>query len=211
VGLSELAAKTVDDVLVPLHRHRVAEMGVDPSGLFEHYNRHLDVGVLATDHVRRVAQIVVDALPAFESYHVIRAGLGELAFVLATMGIRTVAHEANVRRFGAMLAGHQALTAVAPDIARLVTLSSETMGDLPHGSCTLGIAYHLVGFPLAEDDRTLDTISRYRALLIEPRTFLRLRLTPREQAAGVDLVRRSGFTLTRDFLDAGVVYCARPD
>ncbi|HTE35073.1 MAG TPA: hypothetical protein VK630_00890 [Reyranella sp.] len=87
------------------------------------------------------------------------------------MGMRTVACEANVRRFGATRAGYQALTAVAPHIARLVTLSSETTGDLPHGNCDLGIACHLVGFSLAEDDRMLDAISRYRALLIEPRTF----------------------------------------
>ena len=83
--------------------------------------------------------------------------------------------EANVRRFGAMLAGHRTLVAIAPHIVRLVTLSSETTGDLPHGNCTLGIAYHLVGFPLAENDRTLDAISRCRELLIEPRTPLRLR------------------------------------
>ena len=110
-----------------------------------------------------------------------------------------------------MLAGHRTLVAIAPHIVRLVTLSSETTGDLPHGNCTLGIAYHLVGFPLAENDRTFDAISRCRELLIEPRTLLRLGPTPSEQAAGVDLVRRRGFTLTRDFFDAGVVFCARPD
>ena len=184
-------------------------MGVDPSGYFEHDNRLLDAGEFTTSHVRRVDQIVVDALPAFESYHVIRRRFGELAFVLATIGMRTVACDANVRRFGAMLAGHPTL--IAPHVARLVTLSCETTGDLPHGNCTLGIAHHLVGFPLAEDDRTLDAISRYRALLIETRTLLRLRPTPSEQAAGVDLARRRGFTLTRDFFDAGVVFCARPD
>ena len=66
-----------------------------------------------------------------------------------------------------MLAGHRTLVAIAPHIVRLVTLSSETTGDLPHGNCTLGIAYHLVGFPLAENDWTFDAISRCRELLIE--------------------------------------------
>lgn len=211
VGPSELAAKAVDDVLIPLHRQRVADMGIDPSGLFEHYNRYLDAGAFATDNIRRVAQVIAEDLPDFESYHVLRAGLGELAFVLAAMGMRTVACEANARRFGAMLAGHRALAAVAPRVARLVALRCETIAEVPDGNCALGIAYHLVGFPLAEDGRTLDTISRYRALLIEPRTFLRLRPTPGEQAAGIDLVRRRGFTLTRDFLGAGVIYCARPE
>ena len=63
--------------------------------------------------------------------------------------------------------GHRTLVAIAPHLVRLVALSSETTGDLPHGNCTLGIAYHLVGFPLAENDRTLDAISRCRELLIE--------------------------------------------
>lgn len=208
---SELAAKSVDDVLLPLHRRRVAEMGVDPSGLFEHYNRYLEAGVFATERVRRVAQIVVDDLPPFESYHIIRAGLGELAFVLAAMGIRTIAYEANVRRFAALQAGHRAMAAVAPHVAELVVPRCDAIGEVRDGNRTLGIAHHMVGFSMAEEGGMLDALSRYHALLIEPRTFLRLRPTASEQADGVGVVRRRGFTLTRDFPDAGAVYCARPD
>jgi hypothetical protein len=207
---SELAVKLVDDILVPLHQRRVAEMGIDRSGLFEHYKLQLDSAEIATGQVRRIARIVVEALPLFESYHVLRAGLGELAFTLAAMGLKTVACEANSWRYDAILAGHKALVAFDPAIARRVTPNIELVPKLPTGNSILGIACHLIGFSADEEGSILQQLARYRALLVEPRTFLRVRATDGEQAAAVDALRRQGFTLTRDFPEAGVVYCAKP-
>lgn len=209
-ALSELAAKLVDDTLIPLHRQRVAEMGIDASGLSDYYGRLLHAGAIAAHPIGRIAEIAVGTLPALEGCHVLRAGLGELAFVLALMGVPTVACEANVLRFEALCAGYRALTAVAPNMGELLALNPEAMGDRPPGNRLLGVAYHLVGVALAEEDRVLDAISHYRALLIEPRTFLRLRPTPSDRAAALDLVRRRGFSLMREFPEAGVVFCARP-
>ena len=206
------AAARVDSSLVPLHQRRVADLGVDGSGLFDHYKRLLDTERIAGSLGTGVlAQMIVQSLPRFDGYHVLRAGLGELAFVLATMGLRVQGCEPNGRRFGAVEAGLQSLAESAPEIADRISISRETIPAAPSGDRTLCVANHLIGFAADEEEGALAALSAYGALLIEPRIFLRSRPTIDEQEDVVHVLRQRGFTFTRHFPRLGIVYCAKPE
>ena len=206
-----IVADRLDRILVPLHQRRVAELGVDPSGLFDHYKQILDDGRIAARRgVSDLAHMIVQTLPHFDSYHVLRAGLGELAFVLAGMGLKVLACEAITQRFGAVEAGIRDLTESAPDVAQRVTAIYEAIPEAVPGKGVLCIAHHLMGFSAEQEDDALALLSRYDAILIEPRIFLRLRQTLEEQEAAVEALRSRGFTSIREFSGLGVVYCAKP-
>ena len=204
------ATDRVDGILRQLHQRRVDELGADSSGLFDHYKRLLDAGRIAGASVSALAQIV-QSLPQFDTYHVLRAGLGELAFVLAAMGLRTVAYESNSQRFDAVEAGLRELTETAPDIAERLAIGRDGIPVAPPGNNVLCIATHVMGYSAENEENALAELSCYGALLIEPRIFLRLRRTLEEQEAAVEAVRRRGFTVIREFSRLGVVYCAKPE
>ncbi|MBY0320968.1 MAG: hypothetical protein K2X72_19760 [Reyranella sp.] len=205
------AAERVDGILMPLHGRRVMELGVDPSGLFDHYKAILDGGHIANRRgVSDLAHVIGQSLPRFDAYHVLRSGLGELAFVLSAMGLRVLACEANTQRFAAVEAGVQALEREAPEIAQQIAALHEAVPSAPPGDNVLCIAHHLMGFSADQEDAVLALLSRYDAVLIEPRLFLHLRPTIAEQDEAVEAIRRRGFTFIREFSGLGVVYCAKP-
>ena len=102
---------------------RVAQSDIERSGLYTYYKVRMDRRELVNQHDASVAEIILRLLPRFDSYYVIRAGLGELAFVLADMGLSTVASDPDTYRFEAIGAGKEHLrqTRGWPD-DRLTTL-----------------------------------------------------------------------------------------
>ena len=201
-------ALRVDSNLLPLHRQRAADLGVDESGLLEHYKTRVDLGAIATrSDVMNVVETIERSLPAFDSYHVLRAGLGEIAFLLSALGKRVVAYEANVSRFAAIEAGLEVLKVAAPDIVKHFSVMSEVVPDAHPG--VLGVANHLVGIYAHQEEDVLTRLSRYSALLIEPRVFLRPRPSMEEQDEIVEELRRRGFLTIHKFPNVGLVYCAK--
>lgn len=207
-----VAADRIDRILVPLHSRRVTELGVDGSGLFDHYKRLLDSGCIAGSMGNSAfAQMIVQSLPRFDDYHVLRAGLGEFAFVLAAMGLRVRACEANGQRFGAVEAGLQSLAENAPELAERLSISSDSIPAVPSGGRILCIANHLTGFRADQEESALDSLSGYTAILIQPRIFLRLRESIDEREDVLQALRLRGFTFIRHYASLGIAYCAKSE
>ena len=204
------AAAQIDAIMVPLHQRRVAELGVDDSGLFEHYKRILDSGHIA-DRVADLALMIGQSLPRFDKYLVLRSGLGELAFVFAAMGLEVMACEANARRFTAVEASLRALLESDPGTARRVSALLETVPAIEADGSVLCVAHQLMGISPDQEGATLERLSQFDAVLIEPRIFLRLRESLEEQEDAVELLRCRGFTQIRSFRRLGLVYCAKAD
>ena len=78
-------AKSINDQLVRFADARLAERGLSESGLYEHYKRLLDQRDLVAPRIP-AAQAICEFLPRFGRYVVLRAGLGELGFVIAAAG-----------------------------------------------------------------------------------------------------------------------------
>jgi hypothetical protein len=207
-----LAAETIErvnSVLVPLHRCRVEELGIDKSGLYDHYKYRLDRAEIADPGVAALARLIVGILPPFDSYHVLRAGLGELAFVLAALGLHAAAFDQDTNRFAAIAAGLEAFAET--ELAGLITIGNNYIPEVTDRNKTLAIAHHLINHAPRTEEDALAALARYRAVLIEPRIFLRMRAAVEQREEVIDQFRARGFSIVREFPQSGLVYCARPD
>lgn len=204
------AAERINDALIQLHQKRVAAMGVDASGLYAHYKGLMDTRQIAGSTIGDLANLVANLLPQFGRYDVLRAGLGELAFVLAAMGLRAAGFDQNPLRFAAMVAGLEKLSDEDPELARRLTIGRAGIPDVPEQGRVLAIVHHLIGFTPAQEEQILTQLSAYDALLIDPRIFLYLRDSEQEREALLETMRSRGFSQIREYPKLGVVFCAKP-
>lgn len=206
----KLVALKVNTLLCELHRSRVNELGVDASGLYDHYHRRLNKNEIVDPTVAPLARAIVRILPEFETYHVLRAGLGELAFVLAAMGLRTVACDVNTGRFKAIQAGFEGLCTDLPIIRSRLGIRHVAIPSVDPGNRTLGIAKAFIGFRPADEEKALISLAQYDALLVQPSAFLWQRTSADEQHEAIASLRRLGFTTVRELPEFGMVYCSKP-
>lgn len=204
------ATSRTNNMLIELHRMRVDQMGVDKSGLYAHYKGLLDDGRLADQQISSLANLIVNLLPRFDSYHVLRAGLGELALVLASAGRQVVGFDQNPGRFAAMTAGLEALCDSEPEAGRRFAVGRAAIPYVEKSNRTLAIAHHLIGYKPEQEEAVLDELGSYAAVLIDPRIFLFARKSQEEQEAMIETMRSRGFTQIREFPTLGVAYCAKP-
>lgn len=203
------AAARVNASLVELHRPRLA-LGVNESGLYVHYKQLLEQGTIVGRDIGELVDSVINKLPRFDRYHVLRAGLGEIGFVLASLGLPTVAFDSNDRRIEAMRAGLDRLGGDDPAIARWLTIREGAIpGEALDGN-VLGLATHLIGFAPEQEDEALSRLGNYGALLIRPQSFLFSRPSEDEQADLMAKLERRGFSTVRP-VGRGVLYVAKPE
>jgi hypothetical protein len=193
-------AKRIDVELVDLHRGRLAALGISGSGLYPHYKGLVERGSLVGERERAVLDLVAAYLPSYDAYGVLRAGLGELALLLAAMGSKVIAFEPEPNRLSAIEAGRAHLEArglLAPGaLAILPTLTPEgPLNGLVLG-IGLGVAHVLdeaAAAPLMERMRF------FEALLIDLRAFLRIREDPADKLLATEGLRAMGFERRRDY------------
>jgi hypothetical protein len=206
---SRLAAQ-VNAALIALHRARLDAMGPRESGLEAHYVRLLERNLLVGEREKTTLRLIDDYLPAYDVYAVMRAGLGELALLLAASGRAVIAFEPDRRRRAAIEDGRARLETMGLAPARALTvidaltppaeLSGRVLGvglDVAHVASEAAVAPHLV------------RMSAFAALLIEPRLFLRRRESLADQALAAQSLRAIGFEDRRDFPGAALSWFDR--
>lgn len=197
-------AARINDSLVKLHEERLSALGPDESGLYAHYERLLDSKAIVGRDIVTIVERVLDELPEFDQYHVLRAGLGEFGFLVSALGLPTVAVDPDLRRFGAMQAGLDSLGHEYPVIARCLTMQNRVLPSPPFEGRVLAFATHFIGCPPKDEDKVLDQLESYAALLIRPNIFMFPRASESEQAALMAKLAARGFTevkpITREVL-----------
>jgi hypothetical protein len=204
VAPDELAADELADrlnrVLLALHRGRLHELGVVESGLGPHYQTVLGLEMLVGLREERTLDLLLQDLPAYDAYAVMRAGLGELAVLIAASGRRTIAFEPNAARRGAIEAGRIHLEEaglLAPGVLSVV--GTLTPREALEGR-VLGVGLDVVQFiDEAAAAPHLERLATFEALLIVPRTFLRLRSDAQEQEQLARSLVDLGFDGRRDY------------
>lgn len=205
-----VAAKELNDLLIPFHVERVRELGTDDSGLYDHYKALLDTGRIIGVVEPQIAELVDRMLPRFDSYYVIRAGLGELAAILADLGLRINAYDPTYTRVQAMDSGMKYLSEKRKWPADRLTVNQGVVPE-PGIGRTLCIAYHaLFGFLEIEDETLPAKFERYDAILFEPRMLGRVRQNMVEQDALIEGFRMAGFSHVQHFRNLELVFCAKP-
>ncbi len=115
--MEEPADMRLNAALVSLHRRRSADEGTDASGLYALYQTLVDMEQLVGRREWTVADFIENEMPAYDLYVVFRAGLGELALLIAMSGRRVIASEPHPLRRRAIGAGRIELE--RPDFAGL--------------------------------------------------------------------------------------------
>ena len=196
--------------LCALHAARVAELGIAGSGLFEHYDRLLQRRALIGPREIEAADAIDRFVPSHDFYVVLRAGLGELAFLLAAAGRRVIACEPHARRRAAIEAGLEALQDVGLVQPGDVTVSDRLIPDRVPGGSMMAVALDAAQYKTeAEAAPSLEALALFDGLLIDPRLFLCLRASAEARDELLDRLRREGFDLQRRYPAEGLVWCAR--
>ena len=195
------APDRINSELITLHETRLAELGTSASGLFAHYEALLARRELITTRDRAALALIEWHIPDFDAYAVMRAGLGELAFLLAASGRKVVAHEPNAMRRSAIEAGLAHLRAVGLIKRGMLSISAElTPSHHLHGR-VLGVGLDVSEF--RDEDHAAPHLERaagFTSLLIDPRLFLRLREGLDEQDKLLSELGRRGFGGRREYL-----------
>ncbi len=207
----ERLIQAVNTILVELHRKRVAQRGPDASGLFSHYAALLEKGALLRVDEIEAFRLVREVLPAYGEYVVLRAGLGELAFLLGGAGLRVAACEPNAARFEALKEGMAHLVDSKIVERQAFRIVFDFLADGFQDHPVLGVATDFVfDLPLEKDANFCRQLGQLDGLLINPRLFIRLRETPSERQAVNDFLRSLGFTEAREYERQQMVHFVRP-
>jgi hypothetical protein len=203
-------AERINAELVALHAGRLAALGTVESGLYSHYERLIDQAALIGTRERAALTLIERHLPEYGAYAVIRAGLGEMAFLIAASGRRVTAYEPSARRRQAIEAGLDHL-----QMAGLIEPGAMTLVDAltPVARMTgrvLGVA--LDASEVRDDAAAAPHLSRaggLAGLLIDPRRFIRLRQTIPEQESLLRDLEAMGFDGRRDYCDDRLIWLHR--
>ena len=203
-------AERINAELVAAHRPRLARLGETDSGLYSHYARLLEQNALVGPRDRTALALIEDHLPDYDAYAVIRAGLGELAFLIAAGGRRVIACEPSARRRGAIEDGLEELQARGLIEPGRVTIVDTLMPAEPLSGRVLGVAVD--ASEVRDDAAAAPHIARATAfdgLLIDPRLFIRQRDDPADQAALIERLGGLGFTHRRDYFADRMTWLGR--
>jgi hypothetical protein len=197
-------------LLTVVHRERLDRFGVDESGLHAHYALLLERRQVLGAREVIVADLVLRFLPEHEAYHVLRAGLGEVAFLLAAFGRKTSVFDPFQQRIAALTAGADYLKDCGFPIAEGFEIHQATVPDVAPGNRTLAVATQLlITASPKEEEEILQRLEAYEAIVFNPMSLVRVREEPGETGNLLDRFMRAGFSIVRDYPFANVVYCAK--
>jgi hypothetical protein len=151
---------------------------------------------------RNIVELIASSLPKYDSYSILRGGIGELALLVAATGRTASTYEPHPGRRAAIEAGIVHLEKVGLLRAGALSVVETDEPEFPSKGRTLGVGLDTI-FIFDGDERAATAIMRrmrsLNALLIDLRSFLRLPEGPAEQdAAAGDLVSM-GFKIRQDF------------
>jgi hypothetical protein len=179
--------------------------------LFSHYAALVRGGAILRIDEIQAFKLVREALPLYAGYAVLRAGLGELAFLINGAGLPVTACEPNAARVEALKAGLGQLVTSKMVDGKIFTIAPGFLPDRVDVRPLLGVATDFVfDLPLEQDQAFCRGLRQFDGLLINPRLFIRLREQPSEQRALTAFLQSLGFAEARKFPIEQMVYFARP-
>jgi hypothetical protein len=200
-------ADRVDAELVSLHRRRLEALGLEASGLYAHYRARLDQNSLIGSRERFAFDLIDAFLPPYAAYAVMRAGVGELALLLAASGRTVIAYEPNPNRRVAIEAGAAHLEDAGLLAPGLLTTVATLTPERPLERGVLGVGLDVSQFRTeASAAPHLENARRFEGLLIDLRTFVRVRESFADQMILAETLHAMGFDKRRDYPAEGLFW-----
>lgn len=193
-------AERVNAELLTLHRDRLADLGLEGSGLGVHYQGVVERGTLAGIREVRAVDLIAAHLPAYDAYAIMRAGLGELALLIAANGRHAIAYEPHLARRAAIEAGKERLEAEGLVAPGLLTIVATLTPEGPLTGRVLGVGLDVVQVQTeAAAEPHFERLANFEAMLIDLPSFLRKRTSPEDQSVAVEYLHALGFIRRHDY------------
>jgi hypothetical protein len=204
-------ADRINAELIKLHSGRLAQLGLDESGLFAHYAARIERGVLVGPIEKAALEVVSTWLPPYDGFGVLRAGLGELALLLAASGRRVTAFEPNLRRRAALQAGQAHFLEIGLIGQGMIDIFAVHAPDTAPRGRILGVGLDVVTVKDEAAARPLMMrLTAFEGLLVDLRQLFRLREDSEERSAAAATLTELGFTLRKDFSVGALVWMGKP-
>jgi hypothetical protein len=190
----------VNAALLELHRGRLATLGVTVSGLGPHYQAAVGREVIVGPRELGTLELISSYLPSYDAYAVMRAGLGELALLLAASGRKAIAYEPNATRRAAIEAGRAHLEGAGLIAPGLLTIVPSLTPGGPLEGRVLGVGLD-VAHVMTEADAAphFARLAGFEAMLINLDAFLRRRSNQDELDFAAERLSALGFVARRDY------------
>ena len=201
------APERIREATIRVLRERIALVGIDRSGAYDHYNLQLSRGFPIPSYEVALLDLVRQRLPDLRSYHEIGSGLGTLPFMLAHDGFAAVGVERDERR-------HLTATAILRELAdrvphiesncRLIWAAfPDAVADIDVSE-SMAIFTDFVSTQAAEElSRIYEALGRYRYVLLDLQRFCRKRETSAEQQELIRELARYGLSPRAETIDLG--------
>lgn len=204
-------AAALNEELVALHHGRLKKGNIEKAGLYQHYAGLLREGRLVGKRDIEIADLVANYLPPFDHYHVLRAGLGEIAFLLAPFVSKVSAFDPFPTRFGAIVAGRDHLSRSRFALGEKFQTANELVPGPASTEGAFAVATQLAyTCSQKEEDDLLGRLENYAGLLFDPGNLIRSRPDIADRERLLERFRQAGFTSIKDYPYLNLVYCAKP-
>jgi hypothetical protein len=207
-GSRDALAERINARLLAFHGARVARLGIDGAGAYRYYQRAIERAELVGEGERAVLEHTIASLPPFDAYAVMRAGYGELALLLGAAGAQVIAGESEARRRSALVSAAEEFVRAGLMPAANVRIDANRLPVRRPGGSVLGIGLD-VTYGDEDDEPVPAALATYDGLLLNLRTFQRVRRTTAEQDVFVAALTAVGFTRRRDFDEDGLTFLSR--
>ncbi|MDP1964218.1 MAG: hypothetical protein Q8K93_18695 [Reyranella sp.] len=200
-------AARLDELLVPVLRHRIERSGIQDSGAYNFYDMRLKGSSFFSDYELALARKFLSSSLGVREIHEIGSGFGQLMFLLGWNGFKTVGFEADRARAQTARDLKAIMDVVDPTLTANVQLLE---AEFPSPEAPMPAAHSLILTTNLVATRTLPQqlailkeMRKYPFVLTDVQRFFKVRLEPAEQQATFALFAEAGFEEPEVFLDLG--------
>lgn len=199
-------AERLQDLLVPVLRYRIQQLGLDGSGAYNFYGARVERGGIFSDYDLALTNKLLGCGLGIRKVHEIGCGFGQLVFLLGWNGFNAVGYEADRGRARTARYVRDVLNVIDRDLTSNVDLLE---GEFP--SCalspdraTLVLTTNLVATrSRLQQLAVLEAMRRYPFVLADIQRFFDLKPGVEEEPAVLAKFAEAGLRDGRLFLDMG--------
>ena len=197
----------LNEIVLPLLRRRVAEIGETDSGAYNFYMTRLKHGSIVSDYEIALVKLFLERGLGTHGVHEVGAGFGQLPFLFALNGIAAVAIELDRRRIPTAELMHAALRAAVPDAGARVRVINGAF-PLPHGtlppSNAVVLATNMIYTTTPEGRRQIvDAMAAYRVAVVDVDRLFEKRTDDDGRQQSIRVMNAAGFGTPTPLLDLG--------
>lgn len=204
-GQHAAGPEIVREITIRVLSERIALLGINKSGAYEHYNSMLARGFPIPPYEIAIVDFVRKRLPALVSYHEIGSGLATLPLMLAYEGFAAVGVERDERRNLTATKIFRTLSGEVPRIeanCRLIGANfPEAIADLDVSN-SLAIVTDFVASQSVQGYKNICLgLTRYRYILLDLQRFCVKRESQQDQERLVEELAGYGLVAQEDIID----------